>query len=82
MSRLAKKIVYEEPRVIMPRQTVIYYCKKCDLLRKGTVDEDVALFWEHKDPMNVNQRCLLKDEYLFSNGKGSQDVNIFVMTPK
>lgn len=64
------------------RGTVIYYCKKCDLLRKGTIDEDVALFWEHKNANDFSERCLLKDQYTFTNGSGGQDINIFVMGPK
>ena len=64
----------------MSGSTVIYYCKKCEMLRKGTLDEDVGLFWEHKNP-NTNDRCFLSDQYTFTNGK-SNDVNIFVMAPK
>jgi len=81
MSKLIKLV--QEPIIQQYKPaTVIYYCKKCDLLRKGTIDEDVGLFWEHKDTNDFNKRCLSKGQYTFTNGSGGQDINIFVMAPK
>ena len=81
MSKLVKLPINQKIQQYTPA-TVIYYCKKCEFLRKGTVDEDVDLFYQHKDPNDSSKRCLLKGEYIFINGSGGNDVNIYVMTPK
>lgn len=63
------------------QQIVIYFCKKCGMLKKGTLDEDVGLFWNHQD-INTNKRCFLQNQYTFTNAIGGKDVHLFVMGPK